>query len=435
MKKKDQFKPVSDIDSAPDAVLNYPLSPGDPRYIDCAKMRGCDTLKIIERKLKRKKKGYLHLLFTGYRGTGKTTELYQLQDRFKKDYEVFYYDATGELDLTNCKLTDILMAIAKGVHEHMKAVNCPLPEKILQDVADWFFEKILEKEKTIAAEVGGKAEISSPKWFSFITAKIFSSVKLDTQEREIMRRKLEKNLSGLIEKINSLLETAENQLKAKGKKSLIFMMDSLDRLLKGIDKELFIANGYFFKKLNANFVFVVPISLLFDEQATLLDFDRVILPMIPVFEKDTDHILHEENIEQLKKLIEKRIVLNQIFTNPEETLRELILTSGGHLRDLLKLIYDSCNETDDRVQPHHAKVAMNQLMEDYARVIQDDHYEHLVNIYRYQAPHNDAISQKLIYNNVILVYKQEDGTEWKDVHPVVVRNEKFQKALKKFKDL
>lgn len=174
MKKKDQFKPVSDIDSAPDAVLNYPLSPGDPRYIDCAKMRGCDTLKIIERKLKRKKKGYLHLLFTGYRGTGKTTELYQLQARFKKDYEVFYYDATGELDLTNCKLTDILMAIAKGVHEHMKAVDCPLPEKILQDAADWFFEKVLEKEKAIAAEVGGKAEISSPKWFSFITAKIFA---------------------------------------------------------------------------------------------------------------------------------------------------------------------------------------------------------------------------------------------------------------------
>lgn len=74
---------------------------------------------------------------------------------------------------------------------------------------------------------------------------------------------------------------------------------------------------------------------------------------------------------------------------------------------------------------------MNQLMENYARVIQDDQYEHLVNIYRYQTTHNDAISQKLIYSNVILVYQQEDGTEWKDVHPAVVRIEKFQKALNK----
>lgn len=32
-----------------------------------------------------------------------------------------------------------------------------------------------------------------------------------------------------------------------------------------------------------------------------------------------------------------------------------------------------------------------------------------------------------INNNVILVYRESGETEWKDVHPAVVRNNKFQK--------
>jgi hypothetical protein len=69
-------------------------------------------------------------------------------------------------------------------------------------------------------------------------------------------------------------------------------------------------------------------------------------------------------------------------------------------------------------------------MSSYERVVRDEQYGHLVRVYREQATANDVVSQKLIYNNVILVYQQEDCSEWKDVHPAVVMNEKFQKALR-----
>jgi hypothetical protein len=393
-------------------------------------MRGSNTVKIIERNLRRWQEEYFHLLFTGYRGTGKTTELYQLQSRFQKDYEVFYYDASKKLDLNNCKVTDVLMAIANEIHKKMESAGYALPDKVLKDVADWFFEKVLENEQSIEAEAGGRAEISSPKWFSFITSKIFAGMKLGTKNRQIMRRKLENNLFGLIEKVNILLKNAEKQLKDHDKKGLIFMIDSMDRLKEGIDKELFNANGGFFKQLKGNFIFVVPISLLYDEQARSVDFHHEILPMIPVFESGKDHLHHERNIKQLKELIGKRIVVDAIFTDPEESLKELILTSGGHLRDLLRLLQYALGQTDDRIQPAHAKYAMNRLMTDYEKVVKDDQYENLVNVYCEQAAPNNAVSQKLIYNNVILVYQQEDGTEWKDVHPAVVKNKKFQKHLK-----
>ncbi len=430
MSGNNKFKPVSDINYVPNAVRNLPLVLGDPRYTDCAKLRGSDTVKNIVRELRRQKEGYLHLLFTGYRGTGKTTELFQLQSRFQQDYEVFYYDASEKLDLTNCTVTDILMAIAKETHEHMEAAGYPLPGKILRDVADWFFEKVLEKEKDIVKKAGSKIKLSSPKWFGFIIAEIFGSIEVESKHREIMRRKLENNLYSLIKKINVLLKSAEKQLKAHGKKGLIFMMDSLDRLKEGIDKELFIASGRFFKQLKGNFIYVIPISLLYDEQASLLDFPQEILPMIPIFERETDHIPHKTNIQLLKELIEKRIVVDDIFTNPEETLTKIIMTSGGHLRDLMKLIHYACSETDDQINPNHAIIAMNKLKGIYEKVVRDDQYEHLVKIYYNQATPNDPVSQKLIYNNVILVYREKDGTIWEDVHPAVVRNKKFQKYLK-----
>ena len=425
-----QFKPAVNIDDAWGAVDAFPLKPGDPRYVSCSEIRGADTVRKIERMLNRhiQRDIDLHLLFTGYRGTGKTTELYQLQHRIQNKYEVIYFDAAQELDVNNLSLTDMLLAIAKVTVEHMEKKGYSLPNNILEDVGDWFFERVLEKSETVNAEVGAKAEIGIPKWVSFITSKVFSSVKMGTEDREVMRRKLEKDITDLISRVNKLLGASRDTVKVGNKKDLVFIMDSLDRIVVELGKKLFQANGALLKDLNGHFIYVVPISLLYDEQASLLPFDdKLILPMIPIFQKGEAHNPDEIRIKHLLALASKRVVLKSIFSEPENTITELILASGGHLRDLMKLISYACNETDDKITPAHANTAINLLVRDYERVVRDEEYEHLVVTYKTQAPPNNPINQKLIYNNVILVYEESDGTEWKDVHPAVVRNSKFKR--------
>jgi len=57
---------------------------------------------------------YFHLLFTGYRGNGKTTELFQLQTRFQKDYEVFYcLLCLSVLDLLRCCQTLVSLGLCQ----------------------------------------------------------------------------------------------------------------------------------------------------------------------------------------------------------------------------------------------------------------------------------------------------------------------------------
>jgi len=426
------FEPARNIDEAWSAVDEFPLEPGDERYVNCSEVRG-DTLEQIKRMLQRhlKAKRDLHLLFTGYRGNGKTTELYQLQSSIKADYEVIYFDAAMELDINNLTLSDLLLAIAKETMDSMRKNNYDLAEKLLEDIGDWFFEKIFEKSKLIAAEAGAKAEVGIPKWVSFITAKVFSTIKMQTDDRETMRRKLERDITELIDKVNNLLISAREKVKEKNKKDLLFIMDSLDRLRSGLDKNLFMVNGNLLKQLQSNFIYIVPISLLYDEQARLLPFDEnLILPMIPIYRKGVKRQINETGIKHLEAIIYKRLVPEKIFTRPSEIIRDLILASGGHLRDLMRLISYSCNETDDKITPENAKVGINKLIEDYKKVIRENDYEHAIKVYKTQDPPSNEINNKLIYNNVVLVYRNTDGTEWKDVHPAVVQNKKFQKALK-----
>ena len=118
----------------------------------------------------------------------------------------------------NLTLSELLASIAKETVDGMNNAGYNLPEKLLDDVGNWFFEKILKKSESVAAEVGAKADIGIPAWISLIIAKVFSSFKISTETREEMRRTLEKHITELIEKLNALLEEARKQVKAKQKR-------------------------------------------------------------------------------------------------------------------------------------------------------------------------------------------------------------------------
>jgi len=307
-----------------------------------------------------------------------------------------------------------------------------MDEKVLENVADWFYERVVEKTKLNAKNAETKASLGTPKWISFITGNLLASMKMGTENREIVRRTLENNVSELIQRINTLLLAAREEIVKKGKKGLVFIMDSLDRIEVALAKKIFYAGGTLLQQLDGHFIYVIPISLLYDTEASLLPFDeRLVLPMIPVCKRGTDRMEDEDKIACLFELIKRRIDINQVFSNPEAIIQSFIMTSGGHLRDLMKLIAYATNETFDIIEDQHAKIAINTLAKDYERIVHDEEYSHLVATYLTQKPPNNVVNQRLIYNNAILVYEDSDADaeEWKDVHPALQNNKKFKDAL------
>ncbi|MDD3581154.1 MAG: hypothetical protein PHW74_09055 [Desulfobacca sp.] len=85
--------PAENLEDAHGRLTLEPLAPGDPRYLDCAPVRGINVVQRLETALRlHKEKKFLHQLFTGYRGDGKTTELKRFIGNIEKDYLPLYFN-------------------------------------------------------------------------------------------------------------------------------------------------------------------------------------------------------------------------------------------------------------------------------------------------------------------------------------------------------
>jgi len=126
-------------------------------------------------------------------------------------------------------------------------------------------------------------------------------------------------------------------------RELVAVFDNLDRLSPELAYDLFGTNGENIKDLNCNFIFVVPISLLYRLESPHLPIESCItMQIIPVHDCDNKPI--EDNIKALIQLLELRFVPGNILTNHDTIMRDFILTSGGHLRDLVRLFHQACSD-------------------------------------------------------------------------------------------
>lgn len=120
-----------------------PLKSGDPRYVDCTPVRGNED--VVTQMFNAITWSDVHVaqLFTGHRGSGKSTELLRLQHRLEKaGYVVLYFEADDDLDLNDLEYTDLFLSVARRVTSdlHDKGIN--LPENLLKSVSDWFSETL-----------------------------------------------------------------------------------------------------------------------------------------------------------------------------------------------------------------------------------------------------------------------------------------------------
>jgi hypothetical protein len=431
--------PAENVRDAWRQLTLRPLNANDPRYVDCSHARGtnvanklCDSLDLHSMD-----DTCMHLLFTGYRGDGKTTELFQFMDLIKDKYRPLYFNAEMEFDLTDFRLPDFLLGIATAVFGWMdkqRSRQLRLPDGLLQEVADWFASIVEVVERKTSAELKAEVGVGIPNWFKLVTGKLVGAMKVGGEKRKEIRRELNQNLVHLIDKVDKLLSEAAKVSKDFDNKELVIIVDSLDRLTPQLAFDLFHTNGRLLCELNCHFVCVPPISLLYQPEAPLLPFDAdniVIMPMIPVRNRDGQP--NESKISDLGKLLEQRFVPDKIIVDPENIMRDLILSSGGHLRDLVRLFRQACRdalrEPDRKINERIAERVINQLGETYQRSVDEDDYEHLVETYKTREAGNNERTQRLIYNTVILVYEDENAVTWKDVHPALANSERFQRLL------
>lgn len=443
--------PAQTVTEATNAVNpNRPLDATDDRYVDFTEWRSripvADGLaRLIVRTSQATPPEHTKVLFTGHKGSGKSTELRRLEAQLRdKGFFVVYFDAATELDLSGgVTYADVLLTLmyqlvsAVQGSPHENAVNTKAVDALRQELAPI----VVEREKTRTAEGTVESGVTFkpgiPGLFEMLS-RINIRLSGGESEKRSLRVRIDENIGGFLAGLNTLINDLQIGLRDAGSAGLVIIVDSLDRvLLKSIDgddrrtthKELFIEHSVHLMTPACAMVYTIPVSLLNNANvANAWGTRPELLPMVKVRD-DKGNDCHEA-LDKMVEAVAERIDLEAVFANPAD-VRKLCQMSGGHLRDLMILLRDACYYTPDGEQISSAAVgyAVEDLVNGYARQIEDDELTGLVEVAQTnQLPNRDDCAE-LPLKTLVLEYR--NGDQWVDVHPAVRATARFQDALRK----
>jgi hypothetical protein len=324
---------------------------------------------------------------------------------------------------------DILLLIAHKVEEELRKREIFLDSALLEDLYQWFADKVWSKDtrKEISAEVGTEAEIGvTIPLFSKLFARLSAGVRSNEEERKEIRLTLRREWYVFVNKLDTLLLQARTKVRKHNRRDLVVIVDGLEKMFYEPERDgggnptgesshsLLIKQAEQLNVPQCHLIYTVPISLAFNASLpNAFDIDTpVVMPMV--------NIKKPEGVSQLIALIEKRVIIEQVFEN-RALVEKLVKMSGGAVRDLMRLIRMTCLQATTaqtrQINSDFVDRAIRSLVREYDRLIQEKDISALQSVCQHQRVTGDERFARLLHNRVIHEY--QNGERWADVHPAV----------------
>ena len=380
-------------------------------------------------------------LFTGHIGCGKSTELRKLQYDLEQDgYHVVYLDSSEDLVMTDVDISDIILTIARQVSKSLSQIDIHLDstgfQGVLQKAQNILFSDVdLTGEAKIPIVGKVSASTSGEASIDFGLGKLTAKLRNSPDSRARLRQYLEPQTDNLIALVNQeLLQPANQALQAQGKKGLVVIVDSLDRLEHTKDRNqaefIFVTRGEKLRAFNCHVVYTLPLVLTFSNSIGPLrdrfGGDPKILPMVRV--QNRDGIRHEEGIALLRQMIlarafptltpsEREPLIEQIFDHPD-TCDRLCTISGGHVRNLLVLLYGCLQKQDPPLSRDTLEEMITLQRDSLLKAIHTEEWELLRQVNAQKAVIGEEGYQVLLRSLFVFEYRDEQGT-WFGLNPIL----------------
>lgn len=413
---------------------NEPLNGDkDPRWVDTYSARGEASLKQIgqllgvdpgeRRLLEPPARGYY--LFCGHRGSGKSTELRNLRNRFHDAglFHVVFADAAVELDVHNLRYQDILLHLAAKLAEQLGAADCGIDPLHLEPLYEWFSERVEKHEKTKQFAQEAKGGMDGKASIPFL-AKVFGSIsvafKTNASYKEELRLVLKNYFTDFADAFNKLVTRSEEVLDQR----LLFVVDGTDRL-RGDDADAFFRTDvHQLQQVRGLFIYCAPIHLAYEGRAAQ-DFDSVLqLPMVKV--ENEDGLPNEGGLSVMRQMLELRADSKLFDAGVADRLAR---ASGGHPRELLHLLrYAFLHAENERFGSASAERAVTSMASDYRRFLNSEDYRILASIDAGREVRGEEDSRRLnnlLYNVALLEY----NNFYRRSHPVVRTTDEYKRAV------
>jgi len=420
-------------------------------YRDSLKtVRGRDLVEWLRLRLTRAHGGASYkALIMGHSGVGKTTEMTRLVRELGSSFHAIRFSSSEQLDPVSFQPFDVLLLM---ISEVIQKTSLPVGEggagkrpsgEVLRPVLDWYSSiRTMERQST---EAGASAEagagLSADSLWSKVLG-VFGRVRAEmkyasTREKETVEYRLSR-LDDLIRAANAVFRECNLLLRAAtGAAEWMFIGEDFDKA--GIPPEtterLFLTYSNMFRELDVHMIFSLPIALGYSERAPGLPVssdDIFCLPDTMVF--TPDHQAHAEGRLALRIVLAARIAEN--LFGPEQ-MEQLIVASGGNLRDLFSLVSYAADSALLResavIEVPDVSAAIRNLRKDFENRLGQSPYdvlsrcaityeqkaERLMKIYD-QDPLARIPGPELYSLLHARAVQEFNGERWFGVHPLVV---------------
>jgi hypothetical protein len=385
-------------------------------------------------------------LFSGFRGTGKTTELFRLRAQLQgQGFLVLYADALDFVSSSEeIDISTLLIALAGAFGEQLEAAGVPaIGENIWERIRNYLTRTTLQ-----VGEASVKVEASPPAKALIGDLKAGLDLKVALKTAPSFRQKLQQFLANrlgeLKKELNAFVEEGVKAVrKAKNNPDLpvVFLFDQFEQLRGSRTTEQAVihsvervfANHFDLLRLPyVHAIYTVPPWLQFVRPGA---FSIETLPCVRLWNNDAARTNYRPGRELLRDAIRRRFgagAFQRVFRlSPDghsQLADELISMSGGHFRDLLRLFREAVMLTltwrpSLPVTPEVVGRAIANVRNEYLPIaVEDGRWLAEIEARRKTAlPDSapDSIGRLSRFLDTHLVLYLTNGEDWYDVHPLI----------------
>lgn len=442
-------------------LKDKPLEPDTPEYDEfyqpIYEIQGKeDPVSFLQRAIEFSDVESLQL-FSGFRGSGKTTELFRLRKKLQQEgYVVLYADAVDYISPSDeIDISDLLIVMAgafsDGLEEWSKRLHDPVD---LINESFWTRMKNYLTRTTISlTEAGVKLGVDSPAQKLLGGLKADIDLKLALKESPTFRQNLQKFMENRIgelkDTVRQFFEEGVQAIKRVwgDEKQVVFIFDSLEQLRGSLSNEqsvlqsverVFTQHRNLLRLPYVHAVYTVPPWLQFVMPGSPNDIYT--LPSIKLWDNDEQRTRHEAGWEGLRALVLKRIGVDgcrklfacdteQTFTSADD----LIAVCGGQVRDLLLLLREAILRTNEL--PVTAEVINHTVISvrgNFLPIAIED-AKWLSEIGRHRTTmlpdtKPESVNRLTRFLDTHFVLYLTNGGDWYDIHPLI--REEVEKILR-----
>ena len=358
-------------------------------------------------------------LFTGPRGSGKSTELHRLVEKLKNQFFIVHFSVTNTLNPFDLKFIDLLLGIANQLFATAtdqkvlpKGVTQIIKEDLLEELHRWFTRELLKDIPFRSPE----QNLSLNAKVNLLAVELEGKLGNEPRTRELVREQAELRLNQLIENINFVIDSIRRAIK----RDTLIIVEDIDKLDLKLAANLYFQHATSLTAPKAHIIYTFPTALRYtnDFMQIRRNFDEdLTLPNIKV--KQRDGAAHAEGQKMLRQVIGERMQAELITPEAIDLLVEM---SGGIPVTLIDLtqraILQALTRQASQIQIEDVHPALDKERADYQVVLTQEHLALLRQRAADKAIVNDTLNRECLHNLSLLEYT--NANPWRDVHPIVL---------------